>query len=65
MDKKKQYHDDIDSLVIKVQQNMVAYLKLAKVPQPSPQQTSTSMHANLANGLQLRMTADNLISDCN
>ncbi len=60
----KDMHSKIDSLVMRAHQNLGTYLQLAKVPTPSPQLTQVSKNANVANGLALRKSADNLISDC-
>ena len=38
---------------------------MAKVPEPTSQQTSVTQHANLANNLGMRVTAENLIANCN
>ena len=58
-------HSEIDSLVTSVHQNLVNYLKLSKVPEPSSQITSLSQHQTLANNMNMRVTAENLISTCN
>ena len=57
-------HSEIDSLVSKIHQNLVSYLKLSKVPDATAQQTSVSQHANLANNLGMRVQAENLIANC-
>ena len=58
-------HSEIDQLVLDVHKNLVNYLKLAKVPDSSSQATSLSQHQTLANNMEMRVTAENLISTCN
>ena len=58
-------HSEIDSLVSKVHQNLVSYLKLSKIPEAGSHQTSVTPHATLSNDLGLRVTAENLIANCN
>jgi|688.fasta_scaffold2517547_1 hypothetical protein len=64
-DRKQKMHSQIDSLVIRVHQNLASYLKLSKVPDQLSQQTSLSHHQTLAQDLTIKSTAENLVCDCN
>lgn len=63
-------HSDIDSRVGEIRTNLVTFLQLSKVPS-APHASMNyiangkSSHDAQANGLQLRMTADKFIDNCN